>query len=427
MSEMLTNLQLWNALRKKFPNFASHTAEGTKDLFTDRGFEALRLSDIDAINEYYNLSMRVAFQKIDIAKVKDPLASVGLVEIYNTPNGGFTQRIAINSIKPISPKYLGLKTGDSVDMQTVRKESSSERFFQMNYNYQSTISIEDFQIKTLFLDEYGVSSYIAGIMRGLENGYTVQNYVNTLETLNAGLNSTKYPLQDSQKYEVSWTDEPTVDNLKDFILTINDIATVMDTTASTSAFNAMGFDTAYDKSDFIVLGRAGIKNRIKMLNKLQAPGDTSIPFEYSEVEHFGGLVPKDANDADMQEVYDSFGTVVGYIDGSVTVNGHAFQNSVGQWLVNVTSGSTTADTTFPTEPDHWHDPNADIIAVIAQKGLIFKNQQNPYQVAPAPHNVAGLYTTFWASSPNNGIVYDPLYGCIVIKKAANTEDDTDNG
>ena len=38
----LTNLQLWNYLRDKYPTFKSNTAEGTKDLFTSAGFEQLQ-------------------------------------------------------------------------------------------------------------------------------------------------------------------------------------------------------------------------------------------------------------------------------------------------------------------------------------------------------------------------------------------------
>lgn len=423
---LLSNISLWNYLRKTNPNFASHTSEGTKELFTEKGFEAIKLSDIDVLNDFFKLSMRVAFQKMDISKAKNPFDDSGLVETYATPNGGFVQRMAVNSIKPVTPAFKNLQDGQSVDPFIVRKPEQAERFFQQNFDFQTFISIQEYQVKTAFINEYGMSSLIAGIMSGLMNAYTLQEYTNTLEALNKGINSTEYPLQDSQKIELStWqlsasTFETPTESLEELTLKLKDLATQMEVTAQTSQLNAMKFATTYSPSDFVCLMRAGIKNRIQMglITGAYNPETLTIPFEIKEVDNFGGLVPQDENNNNLQEVYDTFGAVKGYIDASVTVNGAAFQNSAGQWLVNVTSGSTTADTTFPFEPDHWDDPNEDIIAIVAQKGYIFKNIQNGVETRPIV-NPRGLYTNYWVSSPNNAIVVDPLYACIVIKKPSN--------
>lgn len=423
---LLSNISLWNYLRKTNPNFASHTSEGTKDTFTEKGFEAIKLDDIDVLNDFFKLSMRVAFQKMDISKAKNPFDESGLVETYDTPNGGFVQRMAVNSIKPVTPAFKNLQDGQSVDPFIVRKPEQAERFFQQNFDFQTFISVQEYQVKTAFINEYGMSSLIAGIMSGLMNAYTLQEYTNTLEALNAGINSSEYPLQDSQKIELStWqlsasTFETPTESLEELTLKLKDLATQMEVTAQTSQLNAMKFATTYEPSDFVCLMRAGIKNRIQMalLTGAFNPETLTIPFDIKEVDNFGGLVPKDASNTTLQEVYDTFGAVKGYIDASVTVNGAAFQNSAGQWLVNVTSGSTTADTTFPFEPDHWYDPNEDIIAVVAQKGYIFKNIQNGVETRPIV-NPRGLYTNYWVSSPNNAIVVDPLYACIVIKKPSN--------
>ena len=418
----LTNLALWNYLRKTNPTFASHTSEGTKELFTEKGYEALKNENIDVLNEYFKLSMRVVFNRVNIADVRNPLDDSGLVEVYSTPMGGFTQRMAINAIKPVTPAFKGLKDGDSIDPWVVRKGSQQERFFQKNFDFQNFISLQDFQVKQIFISEYGVSDFVAGIIKQLENSYTVQTYVNTLEALNAGINSVTYPLQDSQKITLTeWTNAasgmPTTAALEEFILKLKDLGTQMSVVASTTQLNAAKFETVYKPSDFVVLMRAGIKNRIALDLRLGAynPEDLSVPFELREVENFGGLVPKDASDGTLQEVYDQFGAVKGYIDASVTVNGPAFQNNAGQWLVNITSGSTTADTTFPFEPDHWYDPNEDVLAVVAQKGIIFREIQNGLEMRTI-YNPRGLYENYWMSSPNNGINYDYYYGLILIKK-----------
>lgn len=429
----ISNADFWKLARAKNPNFASHTSEGTKDLFTERGFEALRLNDVQAINEWFELSIRIAFQKMDISRARNPLADIGLVEVYNTPNGGFVQRIAINSIKPITPKFKGLEDGMSVDPFVIRKSTQNERFFGQNFDYSSLITIQDFQVKQIFLDDYGMGMFLAGIMEGFANGYKLQEYVNTKEAINAAINSTEFPLQSSQILEVPEfvKDAPTDDNLKDLILEIKDLATAMKTQAQTGMYNANGFETVVDNSDYVCLMRAGIKNRIQMQLEVGAfnPDRLTIPFNVEEISDFGGLLPYSvdstqtpATETMLQEVYDVFGVVVGYIDASVTVNGYATKDSQGRWIVSVTSGSTTADTTIVSPDDvTWKDTNDEVIAIIAQKGLIFENKQNPYTVRPI-YNPRGMYTNYWANSPNNAINVDPNYNMIVITAGAVTGD-----
>lgn len=421
----LSNLQLWNYLRDHNPNFKNITSKGTADTFTEKGYEALQRTNINALNEFFNLSMRVAFQKINVADAKNPLGDLGLVQRYDTPNGGYVQRMSIESLKPTTPLYKNLANGSSVDAWKVRKPNAAERFFQQNFDYQSFVTLQDYQIKTIFISEFGVSDFVAGVMKALANGYVKQSYVNTLEVLNAGLNSVAYPLQESQNTVLtSWTDAaPTTEQLTELIMTFKDIATMIETTASTNALNAAGFDTSYNVSDFVILARAGLKNRIALGVTLGAfnPETLSIPMEMREVQNFGGLKPyvlSGQTHAYVQPIYDENGEQVAYVDANVTVNGPAHLVN-GKWVVNVTAGGTTADTNdtyIESELDGWDDPNEDILAVIAQKGIIFENIQNPYNVVPAPYNPAGLYTTYWASSPNNAIVFDYLYGCIVVRK-----------
>lgn len=426
----ITNAQLWDLARKASPTFRSHTAKATADLFTEKGFEALTRVTTDVLNEYFELSLRVGFQMLTASKAKNPLAATGLVQIYDTPNGGFVQRIAVNSIKPVSPAFKGLQDGDSVDPYIVRKPESSERFFGMNFDYQSFITVQDFQVKQIFLSEYGMGSFVAGIMEGLRNGYTIQEYENTIECLNKALNSTTYPLQDTQVVNVdSWgsgTGGAIADaDLLSLIKNVKDIDTAMSVVPQTSAYNAAKFATLVDREDLVLLLRAGIKTEIDLKLEVGAynPDRLTLPFEVHEVEHFGGLQPYmdggEGADVLQQPVYDKLGVVVGYIDASVTVNGPATKRaSDGKWIVNVTSGSTTADTTINEgEPDFWLDPNEDVLAVLVQKGAIFENAQNPY-VIKAIENPRGLYKNYWASRPNNGINFDYYYTMVAFRKPA---------
>ena len=150
------------------------------------------------------------------------------------------------------------------------------------------------------------------------------------------------------------------------------------------------------------------------------PDTLTIPFDVAEISDFGGLVPYDSNSTKLQPVYDQLGVVVGYIDALATINGYATKRaSDGEWIVNITIGGSTADTTI-VHPENvtWVDENAEVLCVVAQKGLIFENKQNPYTVTPI-YNPRGMYTNYWANSPNNGINVDPNYNMIAILKPSN--------
>ena len=416
----ITNAQLWELARKASPTFKSHTAKATADTFTEKGFEALTRSNINVINEFFELSLRVGFQMLNVSKARNPLAATGLVQTYDTPNGGFVQRIAVNSIKPVSPRFKGLEDGQSVDPYTVRKPESSERFFPMNFDYQSFITIQDYQVRTIFISEYGMGAYVAGIMEGLRNGYTIQEFENTLECLNVALNSTTYPLKDTQIVDLDTWGSGTGgvvsgEDLIGLIKNIKDITTAMETTPQSGAFNAAGFETVVDPSDLVLLMRAGLKTEIDLKLEVGAfnPDRLSLPYEIKELQDFGGLKPYvtiETVKTYVTECYDSNGTEVGYVVG--TPDGAAYKKANGKWYVKI---STVETECYMDKDVSWEDPNEDILAILIQKGAIFENAQNPYVVRPAV-NPAGLYTNYWASRPNNGINFDYFYTMVVFRK-----------
>lgn len=394
-----TNVELWNALRAKYPSFKSHTAEATADLFTEKGFTELSRNDINALNEYFELSMRVVFQKIDLAKIKTRLQEAGLVENYSTPMGGYTQRISIEAIAPVSPAFSGLVDGSTVDPFVVRKPKSKERFFGKNFDYQNLITIQEFQAKQMFIGESSMSAYLTGLMNGLELGYRTQLELNIYECLHTAINSAG--LQDTQKIALaSWTDAGVTDaELKDFIAQAQDLGTAMDTCITESGWNENKFKTGYDKEDFVMLVRAGIKNKIKRQLMVGAynPDNLTIPFEMIEVNDFGGVKYYfgDTDDYPLYPHYDSLGAV----DGWSLTDGGAKEKELDDPAIRVV------------------DLDANVLAVVAQKGVIFTETQNGYAVKPI-YNPRGEYTNYFANSMNNGIKYDKNYGLIVITKPA---------
>lgn len=424
----ITNVQFWNECRKNNAQFESYTSVGTKDTFTEKGFEAIKASDLNILNKFFELSLRVAFQKIDVARAKNPLTDAGLVEVYDTPNGGFVQRVAIDSISPISPVYNGLENGSSVDPWKVRKPKTLQRFFEQNYDYQNLITIQEYQAKQIFLDEYGIGQYIAGILQGLETGRIKQEYVNIKEVLNAGINSTKYPLKDTQKIATQLPDDlstVTDDQLRGFIEEVMDLMTGMSVQVSSGQYNAAGFDTKVDNSDYVLLVRAGILNRIKTRLRVGAfnPEDLAIPVDrIIEVSDFGGMYPyaEDAFTTRLYPVYDSFGSETGYFiaeanAGTLTVKTSSDGTVLG-YQAPVNANIPALPGIVSKKDVHWKDENAEVKAMVAQKGLIFENRQNPYVVNPI-YNPAGLYTNYWASSPANGIDYDYYYNVILFLSA----------
>ena len=397
---LTNNVAMWNALRKMYKSFESLTSEATADTFTEKGWGEIQRTSVNALNEFFNLSMRVAFNKLDIAKVNTRLEESGLVEVYGSHNGGYLQRISIESIAPISPGYLDLADGSSVDPYVVRKPKSSERFFECgNFNYQSLITLQEFQVKTIFLEEYGMANFISGIMAGLENGYKMQKELNIYKAIHECINSADKPLKDTQKIALtSWTDANVSDaELLDFVANVQDLATAMDTSITQPGFNANGFDTAANPEDYVMLVRAGIMNKIRRQLRLGAfnPEDLALPFKILEVQDFGGLKYYfgDTDDYPLFPHYDALGAV----DGWALSEGGAKEKELNDPAIR------TADL------------DANVLAVIAQRGLIFEEIKEPYQVRPI-QNPRGLYENYWASAPNNMIRYDANYGCVIVTK-----------
>ena len=396
----ISNVDLWNEIRNRFPQFESHTSEGTKQMFTESGFEALKSGDYpDVLNDFFNLSLRVYLQMVTLSRAKDILDEGDFGEYYDNPMGGYIQRMSINSIKPVSPAFKKLANGKSVDPFVVNKPEANERLFRQNFDYQSLLTMpDDFQFKQIFISPYGMSEYMGGLMTALENGYTVQKCENKLEAINAGINSTQFPLQKTQIVTVNMSANPTNDELVNTILTMNNVISAMTLGPQCSAFNALQFSTIQDKSRLRILVKPGFKNVIKtkLLANAFNRDELTLDAALVEVPHFGGLKPyKDAEHTiQLYPVYNTLGTCIG------------FNETADQDVVTVKENEV-----------FWNDPNEDVIAIIADKGWMFHSQQNPYTVEPV-RNARGLYTNYWASSPNNTIAIDPIYNVVVIKNSA---------
>lgn len=395
----ISNVELWNSLRQANPNFSNQTSKGTAELFTERGWSAFTHGDMTAVQDFWKLALPFYLNLINVARARDPLYAAGFGESYEIPWGGYIQRMSIGSVKPVSPAYRNLVEGGTVDPYVIRKAPADNRFFRTNFDYQSTVAIPDmWQTKQMFVAEAGLSDFLNGVYVGLENGYILQVYANKLEAIHQALTNSDYPLQDSQKVDVTLSDDPTTEELENFLLAVKNVITMMDIAAMTGAYNAGKFATVQDKSRLRLLVRAGMRNLIDIRTKVGAfnPEYLTTGVEIIEVPHFGGLQPykEAAYTTPLYPVYDDMGAQIGYNE-----------------TANQTSVTVENDEVF------WKDPHLDTIAVLADKGVIFEMMRNPYQVTPI-YNPRGMYQVAWANSPDNGIAYDPYYTLVQFKYSA---------
>lgn len=402
----MSNSELFSWAQKLNPQFSAHTGKGTYEEMAKKGYSDFNYSGAEFVNEWFKVMQQVVLQLVDISHATNRLEDAGFGETYDVPNGGVVQRMSVNSVKPVSPAYRGLKNGDSIDMYTVIQPTVSQRFFGRNFDYQSGITMQDFQVKQILASDYGMSEFLAGIMEGMRNGYIIQSYNNMLEVVNAGINGlagddgVTHPLKKSQKLAVdSWTDKPTDDDLMSFVANVQDLVTAFEISPQTGAYNCNGFESVQDIGRLKILVRAGIKKKImRQLIRTSYHDDVLALPTMIEVPHFGGLIPyKEASYAtQLYPVYDSMGHELGYSE---------------------TEGQTGADAvTVTNENVYWKDPNENVLAVVADKGWLFHSVQNPYTVQPTPPNPRGMYTNYWANSPANGIHYDAQYNFVIITK-----------
>lgn len=387
---ILTNRQLL-ALAKDDPTYKSWTSKLSSEIFEAAGFEELANNNYQLLADFFNLSVRVILQKIQRPAPRIPEVYRDIVEEYPNAEGGIFQRINTRLLKPTSPKYRNLVNGGSIDPFVVRKPETEERFYKQNFDFQNLLTIQDIELKKMFLSEGGINDYITGIMSSLDDSYSIQKYELMREVLSKAINSVNFPLQSSQLVEVPRIDE-NADNADQaqFIQAIKSIYNLMITSVVSGKFNAKGYEHGMYPEDYILLVRADVWEKIQteLMATTYHTENLNSPFKVDTVKDFGGLSYKDGSDNVLLPIYDSFGTVIGF-------------NTTGEG--------------DPMDEDDIIvvDPNEKIQALLVKKGIIFTTEQDAYQTR-AIVNPAGLYTNFWASQPNSSMNYDACYDMIAF-------------
>lgn len=442
----LTNAELWNACRNADDSFKAVTAEATDAFFTARGFENLANNNPKILGDFYALSIKIHLQRVDFAGVKDLFAEQGFGEGYSGDIGSaIVQRIYQGIMYCIDPAWINLQDGDSVDQDIVRKGNPEESFWAMNENIANMITVPDrFQYKGLFTSEFGMDTFTTGQSKSIVEGYKLQRAIDKEEALHAAITSKQHPLQATQQYE---TADPTdANSIVAFVKLIRDIvgSLTYSKTGLGGKMNAGKFANKVDKGNLKLLMRPELENQLATISKLNSPEDLTLPIEKVMVESFGGIVPKlTANETyakgtvrvsnDAVPSYDAYkvateNTADAKIATDITgatetpiYKGQGERVGTAYYLAGgiVTVGGTTYTTVY-IEKDNarYEDPHEDLLAVIADKGVIFYNELNPVQVE-SHRNSKGRYTNLFLSSPDNGIAYDHRRTLVTINKKKN--------
>ncbi len=338
------------------------------------------------------LTLQFVFNSLKAPTVKDVFDESGIVETFSEPMGMYLQRIHYNTIKQIGPFYQAANT--SIPSQFDKRLATTvERFLKKNMDYQNLISqLDNETVQKIFASEYGLASFLSGPAMVLDASYKLYKTMTVYEVLNSILSNTKYVLKDTQKLNITLSDTPTKEDLREFILAIKNKVSEMNTHPSTGQYNAGGYEHFFEPSNHVLLLKPGVMNMIQthLLENSYNMEMLNLPIEVREVMHFGGLTPTSDGSTPLYPVYDKWSSLIGY--------------------------NTEADKTVVTVQESdvvWVDPNPNVVGMIVEKGCIVYNDANPMST-PTVRNELGMFTNLIANKPGCSMNYDPDYNVVAI-------------
>lgn len=391
-----------NELFKAATNWADVASEGMAERFAERGVEPFtEVTDAKIRDDETALIMNMKLDRVLSETVKDKADRLGILETMSNAFGGIKKRMAVYNNGPISQRWRGLKTGDSVDMQKVRRNKVDDYLYKQNLDFSDTTTIFDDEYRTAVTDQYGVDLLTSAKTAQLTNNYIKTKWTSLFQTIFDADSSVNYPKKDTQKIVVGIdhdVDALTSEDCLKLVQTLQTIFEAMDIEIQSGKYNECSYPRAVNPENYVLLIRPGYEAAIRRLLITGAfhPETLSLGFkEIHTVPDFGGTYFTDSSDHRLYPHYDEeFGSPDGW---------------------SLTEGGEKAfDLGDPTLK--LVDPRENIIAKIIQPGRYFLDQQCPFRVEPAPHNAAGHYTTFAADAYNATMGYDPHYDEVNVLK-----------
>lgn len=386
----LTNLQYLTAASKIAPEFGKVLAKNTRDIFTEAGFEALQNlpGTQDNVTRFYEIALLVGLQKVEHAKFRDPLVDMGVLETFNMSMGAYMQKNRVKRIKNVNPAFLGadgkgLKNGDSVDPFVVRKPEIIQEYFGLNENYQNWFSLQDYDLKLGWTTEGGINDIVSAIYEMVDLDKIEYRYALFFKVLDGAINSTKYPLKDTQKLTTPWT-TGTDAEVKALVELVKDIEESISAVPAIDILNAAGVPNSAPTSDLVMLVRQGYKSKIESAMAYAfGPDYLQFPIKVKSVANFGGLQYFAKSDSShttpLQPAVDKDGVYNGYYSADGSTSGQVAESDLD--VV---------------------DTNEDTIVIIIEKGAIFELKQNAMRVRSIL-NPKGEYVNTYFNEMNNSI------------------------
>lgn len=400
----ISNQQFLKEVSDLAPEFSKVTSKLGQDVFNEKGFQALNQIEGGA-TRFYALATVIGAQYVDIVDASNPLDGTGLMDVYEMGSGAYLQRNSVKKIRNVNPAWLGkdgtgLKNGDSPDPFVVRKPEVEQRYFTLNRNYQNWFTLQEFDLKQGWITEGGIGSVVSAIYAMVRLDYTEWEFAAFFEVLSGAINSAEYPLKDTQSIALtSWTEgRPTDAEMTEIIRIAKNIGEATEIAPTSEALNAAGYPNPAKSGDMIMLVRPGFRARFEeLLGFVFNEARLTLPFEIKTVPNFGNIsyiIPGEggADDTPLYPQYDEWGVFEGFntaADGTGTAYTEAEATAI--------------------------DGNADVLAVVIQKGAIFELTQNELIVEPI-RNPRGVYTNVWFNRPDNGFNFDYYRNVVVIRK-----------
>lgn len=346
-------------------------------------------------NQFLQISMAWFDKEVYVEEAYDILEEQGFGRREAMPYMGMLRNLYAKVADSVNPKFKNLQDGDEYFPGIVKKPEVREIFYDLTEDYQNYITIEQVEMRTAFRDEYGISTLVGKIMEGMRNKFIEWMYNKKLDVINNLINSNE--LKGSQVAEVPM-DSYSVAELQG-LSNLIDNAISAATLTSNGAFNINGWKYRPRKSDLKVLIRPLIDNTAKNYVTPYAFNDVVLKNGVDKVyvENFGGLKPYVT------------------IEGTKTYVSAVKDNEGRNTNTYKAEGS---DTIYTESQIEWEDPNEDVLAVIADKDIMFTIEQEGLVVEPY-YNQRTRATTFWFSEANIGFHFDKQKDIIVIKKKQN--------
>lgn len=345
-------------------------------------------------NKFLEISMAWLDKEIFVEDAVDILEEQGFGTKESLAYAGMLRNLYLKVSNPVDPKFKGLKNGDVFSPYIVNKPELKELFYTFNADYQNYTTVSNVESKTAFASAYGVSELSAKQAEGLRNKFVEWVLDKKLELLNLMINDTN--LKDSQVVEVPM-DSYSNEELQNLSNAIDNVVSALTLTAN-GAFNMGSWKQRQRKENLRILMKPLIDNTARNYITPYAFNDVVLKNGVQKVyvENFGGLIPQvdiEGTLTDVSPIYDEEGrnTETYAVEGSETV--------------------------YERDDIVWTDPNADVLAVIADKDIMKVMEQEGY-IVEGIYNPRTRTTNFWASEANVGFFYDRQKNLVVIKKKA---------